>query len=422
MKSHGLLKFLLIIFSVASEPTLTAQAQATQASVPPTPKATELALPLPSQVKKTVVFVHASCLHDFKQDATQINSDFLRTLSPQQIANIANQLRAILTKLWEIPVAKAKLNVDEIQTLNSPQPDIVAMLSAVVKMTNLSGAELDGLSAEQLLLLPVDSSDGTAFLVGYPEPRLPKNQHFQYLVTNRHVAEAFLADGKPCTLVNLEVLLNKKVVAGQNVSRLNTVSLGRHVRWIFPTDDSVDLAAISFTPPESEYDILSIPLDMFVTDEMLQTKQVVEGDPVLFCGLFIQTFREVHRLEPILRAGVLAMVPDGSMETTLKKQGSVLLADAHVYGGNSGSPVLVDINRFSQTFGSNFLFLGVVAGELYENSDLTLTVTSTARGSVNGNSGVSQIVPAFEVKKLLETPELQNQREAAIKRQVSGKP
>jgi hypothetical protein len=109
------------------------------------------------------------------------------------------------------------------------------------------------------------------------------------------------------------------------------------------------------------------------------------------------------------------MVPDGTMETTLHKQGNVLLADAHVFGGNSGSPVLVDINRFTNALGSDFRFLGVVAGELHEDSDLTLSVTTNVKGNVIGNSGVSQIVPAYEVRQLIDSTQLQQGRDALVR-------
>jgi hypothetical protein len=392
-------------------------AQTTPAVPTVTNPTSDSSLPFTVQVKKTVVFLQDSCLHDFTQDAAQLTPEIIKGLPATQTTLISGKLKLLLTNFGNIPQSKVKLTPEESQSLEPTKLatlDIQEMLRLLVKMTSLSTLDLDGMSKESIQLLPVDGSVGTGFNVSYPDPRLAKDQQFEYLVTNRHVAQPGFENGHPCVLVDTQVLLNKRA-GGQGATRVDTVSLGRHVPWTFPADDAVDLAAVSFVPPEDVYDLLEIPIGMFITKDMLDQKKVVEGDPVLFCGLFIQTFREVHRLDPIVRSGTLAMVPDGTMETTLHKQGNVLLADAHVFGGNSGSPVLVDINRFTNALGSDFRFLGVVAGELHEDSDLTLSVTTNVKGNVIGNSGVSQIVPAYEVRQLIDSTQLQQGRDALVR-------
>jgi hypothetical protein len=106
------------------------------------------------------------------------------------------------------------------------------------------------------------------------------------------------------------------------------------------------------------------------------------------------------------------MVPEGLLPTTMqKKPGHVLLTDAHVFGGNSGSPVFVDIARFAGMIGSSYRFLGAISGEVFENADLTFTVTTSISGSVGANSDVSMVVPAWQVLDILDQPSLKKQRD-----------
>jgi hypothetical protein len=160
---------------------------------------------------------------------------------------------------------------------------------------------------------------------------------------------------------------------------------------------------------------MRIPVGIFTTPEMVEKKQVVEGDPVLFSGLFIQSFQTVHSLEPILRSGTLAMVPKEAMETTLHKSGRIYLAEVHSFGGNSGSPVFVDMAKFSGILGGfSYNLLGVISGEVLESSDFIMHVTTSYTANVAANSGVSVVVPANEIKSILYDPSLQAQRDAAF--------
>lgn len=120
------------------------------------------------------------------------------------------------------------------------------------------------------------------------------------------------------------------------------------------------------------------------------------------------------------------MLPDGPMTTTLCGPGDVYLADIHVIPGNSGSPIFVipalpvgggvSIGGFQSTFG----LLGVISGYMIENEDMTLTAATTLKGSVNGNSGISIVVPAEQLKALLEIPELQRLRDAVVARETKS--
>jgi S1-C subfamily serine protease len=99
----------------------------------------------------------------------------------------------------------------------------------------------------------------------------------------------------------------------------------------------------------------------------------------------------------------------------------VYLADIHIIPGNSGSPLFV-MPTFQIGVPATFGLLGVVSGYMIENEDATLTATTTWTGSVNANSGIAMVVPAEQLKEVLDTPELQQLREAAVQRTLSTQP
>jgi hypothetical protein len=245
---------------------------------------------------------------------------------------------------------------------------------------------------------------------------------FGYLVTNRHAVQPGIEIGKPCNVLHYSVLLNRKVDSANEVRHAELMGLGNNATWHYSTDDSVDLAVMPFSPSTEVYDYQRVPVRVFTTQEMVDKKLVVEGDPVLFCGLFIQTFQKTHSLEPIVRSGTLAMVPAGTMETTLHKSGRIYLAEVHAFGGNSGSPVFIDTNKFSMGgIGSLYSLLGVISGEVKETADFALQITTSLTGNVEANSDVSVVVPVSQVKDILYSPSLQAERDAVVAQAVHAK-
>ncbi len=120
------------------------------------------------------------------------------------------------------------------------------------------------------------------------------------------------------------------------------------------------------------------------------------------------------------------MVPQEDMETTLNKQGRIFLADIHAFGGNSGAPVFVAMGgmkgsglRFPTGGPQAFPYrlLGVLSGYYYEDAEFRLTVATTLQGTMQANSGISIVVPADQLKALLDSDELKLLREAEIERQ-----
>jgi hypothetical protein len=257
----------------------------------------------------------------------------------------------------------------------------------------------------------------TAFFLVKPDERLGKDRGFEYLVTNRHAAQPGIEDGIPCQVTNYILRLNLRRNDPSQPIAAAPVLLGPNLPWVFPTDPSVDLAILPFGADPSKVDFEPIPTTMLATDEVVKANGVAEGDAVIFTGLFTQ-MPGLLKLEPIVRQGNIAMMPDELIGTTLKKPGNLYLADIHVFGGNSGSPMFVNLGGFrngDMKAGNNYKLLGVISGYETEDANFNLQAATTYSGKVGMNSGVASVVPAKDLDILLNCEQLQAQREAVVK-------
>jgi S1-C subfamily serine protease len=290
-------------------------------------------------------------------------------------------------------------------TAGQPAPT-AAMLKKMVAFLSLDYR--DGVSNGQ--------ARGTAFFVFYPDKRVGENGGFLYLVTNKHVAEPEI-NGHKVAVQRMTLRLNLKTPVDGRESEEVTIPLSNLFHWYFPGDAAVDLAVLPVHPDESRYDYAPVPVAFFATNDVVTQEEISEGDPVLFSGFFYQ-FPGQRRMEPIVRQGVLAMMPDEVLGTTLGQQGRIYLADVHVFHGNSGAPMFVNVGGYRRGMltigGFPYRLLGVVSGYFYETEDLQLQVATTLSGKANANSGISIVVPVDELKNLLDLPELQAQRNASV--------
>jgi S1-C subfamily serine protease len=250
---------------------------------------------------------------------------------------------------------------------------------------------------------------GTAFLVAVGDPRLPKNSYFHYLVTNRHVAECWDAENHPREVTTLFLRVNIKDGSSRKLPA------DAHA-WLFPDDDSVDLAAMSVVMPD-DADATAVPVENFATKEFMHNEVIAEGSPIILSGYFYQ-FPGERRFEAIVRQGILSMVPDEPIKTTTGKLGTVYLGDVHIFGGNSGSPVMVEAGPLNM---DGYHLLGVVSGYYYEDEHFNLEVATTVKGTGQANSGIAMIVPVDFLKALLDAPEPKGKRDAYFSSQIPPK-
>jgi hypothetical protein len=249
-------------------------------------------------------------------------------------------------------------------------------------------------------------SRGTGFFVSYPDTRIGEHGVFIYLVTNRHIAECWDKSHHPRAVQSVDITLNLR----SGNSEVSHYGAG-NVPWFLPTLSSVDLAVIPLMPDPARYDYIVVSTSDFVEDE----EALSEGDKIMFSGFFYQ-FPGVRRMQPIVREGILAMLPDEDLTTTTGKPGKVYLGDVHIFHGNSGSPVMVNLGGIRRGIisGDSYKVLGVVSGMYDEDTDFNLQVTTTLEGTVHGNSGIAMIVPVSQLKALLDDPRLQANRDVQV--------
>lgn len=251
------------------------------------------------------------------------------------------------------------------------------------------------------------TTQGTGFFIQVADSRLPADTSFVYLVTNRHVAMCWDDDRKPMQVQALSIRMNMKDGPSQELTSVGNLP------WILPTKDSVDLAVVPLALDPTKFDYRTIPDSVFVTNEVVKKESPSEGLKILFSGFFYQVPGVTH-VEPILREGIIAMMPDEDLQTTTGKMGKLYLGEVHAFHGNSGSPAFVDVRR---TFGYDYRLLGIVSGG-YGEGEQNALLLETPLASKPGNSGIAVIVPASELRALLDEPAAVALRDAEIARRA----
>jgi hypothetical protein len=268
-----------------------------------------------------------------------------------------------------------------------------------------------------------DPLNGTGFIVGIVDSRLPENRVFSYLVTNRHIAAAMFSDASGNVVSHhireMKAIVNlKTVVNGSKAHEIDLPPQGQF-RWQFPENPSIDLAAIPIKVDDS-FDIEQIGVSLFMTEDRFQKLGITPGDKVMTCGYFVH-YAGAHQFQPIVREGSLAMVPDDVMNVPIGGQAKVYLADLHIIPGNSGSPLFLApaFTLGGMVYSKNGIpygLLGVVSGYMWEDDKLTLHAATDYEGIVHANSGIAIIVPVDQVKDLIDHPEFKRQRDLAVQR------
>lgn len=142
-------------------------------------------------------------------------------------------------------------------------------------------------------------SQGTAFFVFYADGRLTEGRGFNYLVTNRHIVEPE-KQGHKLHVVGMTIRLNLRNAVGNLQSEEGQIRLDGQQHWYFPEDDAVDLAVMPFAPDKDKYEYMEIPVDFLATKNVLSSKDIGEGDPVVFAGFFYQ-YPGQKKIQPIVR-------------------------------------------------------------------------------------------------------------------------
>lgn len=256
---------------------------------------------------------------------------------------------------------------------------------------------------------------GTAFFAAMEDSRLTNGLSFGYLVTNRHMA-APATNGVPAPIIREQIKLNLAQPNDAQSDEL-TLPLTGAPAWFFPADPSVDLAVMPMAPSPKTFAYRGIPSSAFATRDVIKSDGITEGDDVILAGFFYP-FSGKQKIQPLVRHGIVAMLPDEKVPGTMGA-GKLYLIDLHILHGNSGSPVMVckgsPTPKEIIVIGSGCRLLGVVSGYFYEDEELELRATTPLSGRGKANSGVSAVVPVDELLDLLNTPTLRTLRESQIK-------
>lgn len=257
---------------------------------------------------------------------------------------------------------------------------------------------------------------GTGFFVQYWDGAC----HYRYLVTARHVLERVFKRG----YTQIYIRLNK--------SEGGSVIMPIPDEWVYPENPAIDIAILPYPPYDSRFEELAIQVTNFALRAMVEKMGIGIGDELLIVGLFSQHEGERRNI-PIVRAGIIAAMPEEPFVETIKtkgkpkkKQFNAYLAEARSIGGLSGSPVFAvlepgrkklepDEDSYKAVAKWNIWLLGVVRGHW------NLKRRDAARDSLEDdleaeeverfNTGIALVTPSQDVYNLIMGEKLVKQRE-----------
>ncbi len=257
---------------------------------------------------------------------------------------------------------------------------------------------------------------GTGFIVS-GESVSPR-QSFLYFVTNWHVA----------------------VKKGFPVVRLETHSGSPEIfdfdcaDWHFSPDYDIAVVPVELAP--DKHNVVAVPLHSFMTENYKEQHDIGPGDDVFMVGRFIDQ-QGLHCNVPAVRFGNISMDPAPLAQENGKKAESYCI-DIHSRSGYSGSPVFVyrtagyDLEKHLNSNDTVsalreettlLAFLGIHWGqfpelwEISEHGKLNYQTNESAQplmtGSrfITGLSGMTCVLPAWNILEVLEMPKLKEMRD-----------
>lgn len=251
---------------------------------------------------------------------------------------------------------------------------------------------------------------GTGFLVTIPFANAPDTRHHLYVVTNVHVAR-----GASRTL------------------RVNTrdggVDLVAVDGWVsIDNGPDVAVAPVSFDPSRHAVEALRADIWLLSQEEVTRL-EIDAGDDVFMVGRFVDyDGRQSNR--PSLRFGHVSMKEARIRQAATGYEGASFVIDMHSRSGYSGSPVFVYRTHGSIFARANSIMsgghlmklLGIHWGQFPELWEIasrrgSAEVTDPAEAQltvdghqVRGLSGMTCVVPAWDILAVLSDARLAEQR------------
>jgi hypothetical protein len=264
----------------------------------------------------------------------------------------------------------------------------------------------------------IDGSLGTAFFVGYPDTRAGADWGFVYLVTAKHVLKDEV-EGKYLNRVRLRA---NKIGSGLSVGEIPVSDSKGDLLWLDDKDDPNADVVATMIQAAKEVDMLSIPLSLFSSDDSLKKSRVSEGDAVYLVGLMPQ-FTGENRNYPVVRHGYIALLSDEPIPLAPSVKEKVYALELGSWPGQSGSPVFLSLSGYrngSMALGESYSLLGLMLGFVPNQRPFeTVSSTSSVLLGDTSNVGISYVLPASEILKVLNSKEAQQQRDANIQRMAN---
>ncbi|GEM_PF-2370265 len=220
-------------------------------------------------------------------------------------------------------------------------------------------------------------SIGSAFLVETAGKHLA-------MITAKHV----VFDKKGQQHANLAYRLNRKEGASDLITE---AAVNQHSPHGWFKSSMQDVACRLMIHKGRDSDIKFIRYSHFLTEPGIEP-----GAPLFIIG-FPMGLRSEEYAMPILRSGMVARAaPDK------------ILAEAFVFPGNSGGPVVyapTDITMFLSSMLHGQWLVGLVSNSVHYVDVAVSPQTGRPRITFEENSGLCSVVPASAILELLESPE-----------------
>jgi hypothetical protein len=247
----------------------------------------------------------------------------------------------------------------------------------------------------------VPSFFGTFYLV-YTSPG--PNYNCAYGVTAAHVINGMHAAGIPAPMLRVNPM------DGSSARWITT----RYEDWYIADDPTHDTAIVLLPLGTTEFDYVSLSVEMAVTPGIISQQQIGPGNDVFVTGLFLmfadpRMVYGVDRNIPIVRSGHIAAMRGELVPSKLGKVDAYLI-EARSIGGLSGSPVFVHLGSVRvregkvQTAASDsgvFFLLGHVHGHFPVHAAEPLP-SAAGMNEDDVNMGIALVIPADLVTGLLD--------------------
>jgi len=267
----------------------------------------------------------------------------------------------------------------------------------------------------------------TGFIVGVSANESAfDGRHYDYLVTAKHVIDG-IKEYYEAEKTSEE---KRKIILRINDTKGSTKIITTEIKdWIFhPTDESVDAAVIPLTLPEDQFDAVAIMEEHALNDEKIKQDAIGSGDDVFFTGLFSFLRIEKQRNLPIIRTGIISLMPEEKVLLNEKfKYAEGYLIEFRSIGGLSGSPAFIWTNNFRKVgetthfgppSGKAFHWLGLVHGHWNTSESKVDFIDLFEEDSMDNdkrNVGIAFVVPANKILEIINRSDLKEQRSKAEK-------